>query len=307
MQEVGEDLGAVDDARTGPVEEGRTRPGCARPGCRPSPANRSAAVVPPRSAPHGKPQGISSSTSGRASTTVSHVIGRVCSPAAASSGTPPAASICSGTQWPHGPQRVEPFDGRHPRPRSSRDAVPDRRHAFPEKTSLGSRAFGYTQHLAERGQAAEDAVERSRFEADHPRVAVHRAHGFRHLPVGDRADVAEVLREHDVGFGRREEPGVQGVQGRTAMLAADGHRYLPARQQVVVDRAARDHRDAVERAGWPVAFVGPARQRRQEPESRDEVGRGGEQRDDPHPSTVGDWSILHICAEQMRESALTEH
>jgi hypothetical protein len=108
---------------------------------------------------------------------VSHSIALVCSPGSASSGVPPASAICSGTQLPGGPDRVEPLDRGHPRPR-----LPGDPRAHGSQPGVQPRQFRLgpvrrVERGAELGEAVQDTRDGARFEADHPGV------GVQHVPL----------------------------------------------------------------------------------------------------------------------------
>lgn len=177
---------------------------------------------------------------------------------------------------PGRPHRVQPLDGRHPRPRSSGHRLPHRVQpgGEPGDVVVGRDA----ERVADHADAVEHLRDRRGLQAEHARARVHGAHRVRHPPVGHRAHLAQVLRQHQVRREVGEQRGVQPIQ-RGAVVAR-GRGDLPA-GPVGGDRARRHHRHGRD-LGRPVALVRPADEVGGPAERRDDVGGRGKQRDDAH-------------------------
>jgi hypothetical protein len=101
------------------------------------------------------------------------------------------------------------------------------------------------------------------------------------------------LGENEIGGQRGELRGVYGVEGGPAVRRpTDGVGDLAAGEHGVVEVGTGDDGDRFD-AGWPVALVRAADQVVELAQLGDQVGGGGEKRDDPHGSTVDRLSLLY--------------
>jgi hypothetical protein len=139
-------------------------------------------------------------------------------------------------------------------------------------------------HRADRGDRVEDPLDRRRLERDHGDRGVDRTNDLVDLPVADRAHVAQLLREDEIGFKRLELLVIQRVERRAAVHRG-GHQRVDfaTRQLAEVVRVARHDRLA-DHLGRPVALVGHADELVAEPEGTDDLGGGGEQGNDSNVS-----------------------
>ena len=120
IEDLGQQLDAVDHPRARPAEVGRSVQGedlvAADRRQLPVPGRTGeSAPTRSRSRRRWKPHGISRSISGSTSAIASQSVWTDGSPSAPRRSQPPARRICSGTQWPDGERRIEPFEPDHPR------------------------------------------------------------------------------------------------------------------------------------------------------------------------------------------------
>ena len=207
VQHVREYLDPADYPRPGPVEvrRGRRPPRPARtapPAATTSPGARSAPAAPPASAPAGTRTGRARAPPAAAATTAPTRTGSVCAPATPSTSVPPARGDLVRHPVPDRPHRVEPVQHDHPRPRADRrppDTAASRRSASASAAAppLQRRPVSAAEPWVD--ACREHLAERARLERDQPRAGVGDPDRCRHLRVRDRADVAQLLGEDQVG------------------------------------------------------------------------------------------------------------
>ena len=117
-----------------------------------------------------------------------------------------------GDPVPGRERRIDPLDDRDPRAGTARDP---RRHvgqpaAEARDQPLG--AFGRPGPLAYREDRVQHILERVRIERQHVGAAPEVVQRLRHVPRGQRAHPAQVLRQDEVRAQPRERVGVQRVQ-----------------------------------------------------------------------------------------------
>ena len=184
VEDLGQQLDAVDDPRAGPAEVGRSveREDAARGGRRPGPRSPAAAASAPRrrpSRPGGSRTASAAASRGRPRRPRPTSSGRDGSPSAPSSSQPPARRICSGTQWPDangGSSHSSPTT-RGDRPPASRRAwtfsstAPEPLAEALDEVDRGVLRLG---HRADRRDRVEDPLDRGRLERDDRDVGVDR-------------------------------------------------------------------------------------------------------------------------------------
>ncbi|MGH3759486.1 hypothetical protein [Actinophytocola sp.] len=134
-------------------------------------------------------------TSGRAATTRCQSIVDVCSPAVAGSGTPPASSICSGTQWPAGHTGSNHSSAKtrgRPATRRRTSSIRDRSGATRSAATSGTPSASPTTR---RQSSTSSSVRGSRLSTRGPASSACR---LGDAAVGDRAHVAQVPRRYEV-------------------------------------------------------------------------------------------------------------
>ena len=216
-------------------------------------------------------------------TTSAQVICTDFAPGRAATGSPPAARTRSGTQCPARERRVDPLDDRHPWPGPAghrlRDAESRCRRAATSSSARSSDP-GSATDVEDR---AEHLVERVRVERD---------------DVGPAAEVVERLRRPGRWAGRRPGTGPgsgsapgparpaprrAGCRGRRRPPSAPARRR---RSRPASGRRCRGRRrrppSRPARVSRLVALEGDPDQLVAEAERVDDLGRRGQQRDDPH-------------------------
>ncbi len=159
--------------------------------------------------------------------------------------------VHGGREPAHGPARVRAAPDRVPHPHHVREHVPHR----------------------------------VRVEADHGGDRVERAHDAAHGAEVDRADLAEILRQHHVGAQVREPRGVERVEAAVGSQRRADLRVDLARARVGARALARQRRKRLD-AGRPVALVAAPDQQVERADRADDLGRGREQADDAHPAML---------------------
>ena len=102
-------------------------------------------------------------------------------------------------------RRVEPLEADHAARRHAvqaplEDPVLDRAQALAQDLDEADRLVLGVGHRPDRRDRVEDALDRARLEADHADLGVDPADGLADLAVADRADVAQLLGQDEVGW-----------------------------------------------------------------------------------------------------------
>ena len=227
VEDLGQELDAVDDARTRPAEVGRAveREDLAAPdGGQVLVARRAPASAPTR--PASRPGGTRTASAGASRVHLADGIpassGRDRSPSAPSSSQPPARRTCSGTQWPDangGSSHSRADDAGRPAARIAPrlDLAVDRAQPLAERLDEVDRGVLRLGHRADRGDRVEDALDRRRLEGHDGDVGVDRPRDVVDLAVADRADAAQLLGQDEVGLRGGERLLVQRVERRAAV------------------------------------------------------------------------------------------
>ncbi len=185
-----------------------------------------------------QPQGIATTTSGRAAASSSQPAVRDFVPALPRASSPPALSIISGTQWPpmnggssHSSASTR---GRGAPATASRTAV---KAGLEPRAKLG-RLLGGARGIAQPADVGEHLGEPLGVERDHRRAGGEALGDRDHVVVGDRADLADRLGDDQVHLELAQGRLVELVE-MAALAGALPHRGvdLPRRETLGDDAA----------------------------------------------------------------------
>jgi hypothetical protein len=142
-------------------------------------------------------------------------------------------------------------------------------------------------HRPDGRDRVQDALDRGRLEGHDGDRGIDLAGDLVDLAVADRADVAQLLGQDQVGMGVLERVLVERVERRAAVdRVGDEAIDLAAGRAAEVVDAPREHRLADD-LGRPVTLVGDADELVLEPEGADDLGCGRKERGDSHVTSVG--------------------
>ena len=255
VEQVGEQLGAVDQARAGPGEGGR-------PVDRPDPLGAGrrdlggvTTPAPSLACRASQPQGIATTTSGLDAAISSQSRSGTCRHARRAAARRPPISIISGTQWPPVKGGSSHSSGRTVGRSAPSTAVRTACQPPLEREAKRVGSVVDARDLAEPADVVEHLVEVVRVERDDPRPALQPGGHGDDVVIGDGAHLAERLGDDQVDVELRQRRLVEGVE----MLALagqppDGGVDL-ARCEVVGHEASRQMTLAG-RLGGVVALVG---------------------------------------------------
>ena len=182
-------------------------------------------------------------------------------------------------------RRVGPLQQHHPGPRPSRDP---RAHGVQPAALLGDQGVGrplVTGRLAQGLDRAEHLLQRVRVDGQHLGRAAQVGERVVHHGDVDGADGAEVLGDHDVGVQAGQCTLVEVVEVlATSHGAGDVRVDLGGRQPLGQGR--RRHDAAIPRRRRVVTLERHAHDVVTRADGEQDLGRGGEQRHDPHTATL---------------------
>ena len=228
---------------------------------------------------------MTSATSQAVSSSSFQLAVRERSPRRPSASSPPAIEIISGTQWPAmngGSSHSSASTRGRGAPSTAADTASSRRRACSRSRRASRSALAASPR---RAKSRDHVVELHRVERQHARLAGQRRGDRNDVVVRDRADVADRLRDDQVGLELGEPLGVELVERPPAVhCLADRAVDLRCRESVG-DHGAGEVGDG-RRLGRPVALVRHGDHLVAEAEREQQLGRARDERRDPHRTEV---------------------